>query len=144
MAALILPEQTRLDACTELTSAGGILAGVVVALFKVDVTPTDKTVLADVYGPDETCDFDGYDQSSAVVWGPDVFYDPTGLASIYGDVKSFQSAPDQTKPQTIFGYALVIPGAEYTLRGVQRFDNPIPITDYPDGVPVLPRFDFGQ
>lgn len=150
MGALILPEQTRIDAIAELITATNLLDGLKVALYQVDVTPTDKTVLADISGAGKECNFDGYAKSSAIVWGPDIFYDATGLASIYGDLKSFQSAHAQTKPQTIFGYWLDLaavvgpPAVAEKVRGIQRFDNPVPIVDYPDGVPVLPRFDFGQ
>ena len=107
MASLVLPQQTRLDVAAALTASGGVLNGVVAACYQVNVTPTDQTKLADLIGAGLECNFDGYARSSALVWGPDVFYSNTGVASIYAGVVNFQSAADQTKPQTIFGTALL-------------------------------------
>jgi hypothetical protein len=106
MATLILPKQTRLDCVSALTASGGPFYANEVHCFKVLITPSDQTKLSDVIGPGIESDFDGY-APQTLTWSGDVYYNSQGVAYVFGAACNFQSAPDQSNPQTIFGVSYV-------------------------------------
>lgn len=113
MASLVLPQQTRLDIVSNLCASAGLLGSIVIGCYQVSLNVTDQTSLADVTGANE-CNFDGYARSATIDFGPDVFYATGGIATIYGQMVNFQSAADQTKPQSIFGVFYVEPFSALT------------------------------
>jgi hypothetical protein len=145
-----MPSTARIAAVQEFIKAGNLLDGLKIKLSKVNVVLSDKTTLTDIGGVGQESDFDGYAASTAIVWGPDVFYNSVGQAVVVGDNKSFQSATGQTKPQTVYSWfatkaALTGPPVvPEQLILMTQFDQPIPINNNPDGLVIQPVFVFGQ
>lgn len=115
----------------DLIRATGPLDGVIIKLFKNNLTPTPSTPLSAF----EEADFDGYADSSAVVWGP-VYHTTGDSVQVLGDNKSFIST-GSTTPNNIYGwYATNAAGT--VLKCFERFDEPVPVVEADQGLTVIP------
>lgn len=132
---IAIPNVQRRAIVNELIGAGNFLDAAVIHLYKNDYTPGPATVVGDF----TEADFTGYAASAIVVWGT-VLTDPSNVAYVAGDAKTFASTGSAV-PNTIYGYWAQGAGG---LMYAERFDAPIPILGVGDGIVLVPRFSFGQ
>jgi len=126
--------RAAVDAMTAVGPPAGLLNGVKVKLFKNQATPGPGSVLTDF----QECDFDGYAESTAVVWGP-ALTNSLNQAFTVGGNKQF-TCTGSTKPNTVYGYFLVDGAAGTTLIGAAAFDTPAGITGPGMGLVVEPTY----
>jgi len=120
-----------------LCAVAGPYGGCKMMLFKNDILPNKQTVLDDLI----TCDFDGYADSAALVWGQS-HYDISGNAVATAPLVTFTST-GMTKPNTVYGWALKDGGGATLLR-TRRFDEPVAMTELNQVMQVLPLINLGE
>jgi len=110
-----------------LIATGGPLADCSVGLYQNDVTPTVGSSLTDF----DAATFDGYNGAVTFTWGTP-YTVPDGSA----EVTSLQMLQDQmtgsATPNILYGYYMF--SDSVTLRGAERFEEPVPMSAVGDAV----------
>lgn len=147
MATPVVPNLILLQLLNQLRQAGSLYNPATIRLYQNNVPVTLSSQLSDF----EDATFEGYSESSDVVWSPP-FYASDGTPTLTGDVKQFLATAPLLTPNTIYGWIAVGPAEILTpgsssssgsptdvlLFGL-KFDNPIQMTAAGQGIEVLPR-----
>lgn len=130
----VIPQAAWELILTELVNTGNLWNAALVRLFKANATLGPATVLADL----TQCDFTGYSDSAAVVWGAPGYL-PDGTAVVTGDSKQFRVGSTPTVLNTVYGWCLIDSGAT-NLLFARKFDSPIILASAGQIIDVLPAF----
>lgn len=136
---VVYARQGTLRALTFLTTALKYLDGAVVRLGTNVTRPGDATTLADMV----PATFNGYAESSAVVWGSP-FIDVDGSVKVVGGSKQFTKTAGGSSETVTCWYLVGDPGGTEYLIKVFWYDSSIPVVTTGQGIVVLPDFTLSE
>lgn len=125
------PQTFARTVMNNMKGTGGELAGAKIRLFKAPVLAGPRTEVSDF----PACDFVGYADSDAVVWGSVMHTGPDAV-QCNGDVKEF-IAEDGTTPNSIYGWVLLNAAGDDWIR-MESFPEPVQVVEEGQGLALLP------
>lgn len=135
----VFPRGALLTILDDLADTGAFLDTAVVKLFQNNITPTPNSLITDF----TICNFSGYSDSAAIVWG-NSYIRPDGTAVVPGGSVEFRQT-GVTVTNIAYGFCVVHPGGgtPYLIMSA-RFDTPVNFTAIGRGVVVTPEFSLPQ
>jgi hypothetical protein len=131
----------ELQILSTLKATGAFLDGVKVKLFTAPQVITDATLLTDLTAPT----FAGYADSAVLTWGTPYIND--NQQAVVDAQKLQFTATGITTPETVYGYAVVLPGVAPnpdTLKWLELFTLEQHMTEVGDAVSFVPQFVLPQ
>jgi len=119
----------------------GLMADSVIHLYKAPLSLTPILTLADCEA--QEADYDGYAPKTVTAFNTP-YLDPAGGATTASGYDQFNYGPAASPPVTNNIYGLFVTTSEGDLLIVFAFDNPAPMAQVGDSVPVNVLLNFGK